>query len=146
MHKWMMVALLVVTAPAFAKIGVEWSAEAGWVPQGAFGDIQTQGGWGAAWDVGNCFYTQLDAIVFPWPWLFFGCNITVQMRYIDVGAFQPRFTNYGFRAGVRLGIVEVFCSHDCSHPNMDNPFAGRVVSVWGEGSVTRVAMRIIGRT
>jgi len=139
-----------------APVSMDYSVELGWVPKAAFGGYETipiifryDGNYEIPHDVKgyefwNSFYTELKTKIWLWDTIFAGGGITVQIHN-DGLSFDPDFTNYNFIAGVKWNNIEVFYSHDCTHPQMTYNEFYRVTSLWGEGSLDKFAIRFSNR-
>ena len=58
--------------------------------------------------------------------------------------YNPSFINYNFGFGMDLGLIRIFYSHDCTHPQFVYNYSYRVTSLWGEGSVDRIGVAVEG--
>jgi hypothetical protein len=139
----LLVGLFLSTLSAEAKIGILYDLELGWVPDAGFGGWERSGvQYKIETESWNSFYVGLSLGLSLTPWLSAGGSMTVQMHYRPDPAFVPEFTNYGIWSEITLGIVRLFVAHDCSHPQVVYSYSYRVTSLWGEGSVTRVGLRV----
>jgi hypothetical protein len=145
MKRLMVAILMFLVASMLFALSVEYELEVGYVPEGSFGE--REGTDIAIYNLGNRFYTLLGIYVFPVKWIYIGGSVTIQCSCVglDPPNFSPDFTNYGFETGLRFGEVEFFISHDCTHHQTATLFSYRVTSLWGEGSVTRIGLRISNR-
>jgi len=94
-------------------------------------------------DVGfdGSFYAQLDVEAEAWGAVFVGGSIRTNVWRLEDGfGFWPERDLYGFRAGLRLGIVEVGFRHWCTHPVMPM-LLGACDPLW-EGGYEEVYLRI----
>jgi len=91
----------------------------------------------------NSFYTKLMLKFWFFQTFFIGGDITTQMYMIGLN-FYPYFTNYGLTFGVKLEVFTLFYERECAHPVMSYAYAYRVTSLWGEGSVNRIGIKISG--
>ena len=136
-------------------IDLDYSVELGWVPLAAFGGYEQEpvgfyryGHYYRSLEVKgysfwNSFYTELSTKVWLYDVFYIGGGITVQIHYNKASfSFDPDFTNYNFEAGIKLGKVKLFCSHDCTHPQMTYNEFYRVTSLWGEGYINRFGLKI----
>jgi hypothetical protein len=86
-------------------------------------------------------YTDLSAEVILWGWLFAGGNVKIPMAWDgQTWGFLPRATYYDFRAGVRLGIAELFWRHRCMHPQFAYMY-NFLPSEWQEGAFDEIGLR-----
>lgn len=135
-------------------IRMDYSLELGWIPNGAFGGYETEMAFNQydnsyyriynikGYNHWNSFYTELKTKIWVWNTLFAGGGITIQMHKADGISFDPDFSNYNFIAGVKWNNIEVFYSHDCTHPQMAYNEFYRVTSLWGEGVIDRFGIKI----
>jgi len=138
-------------------IGMEYEIEGGWSPFGGFGGYEaTQNKFldpdGETYSLylanqeewWNIFYIELSTRVWFWEHIFIGGSITTLMGFVDEKSFNPYFSNYMFEGGLKFGHLELFYSHDCSHPETPYAFSYRLTSLWGEGSTDRIGFRLKG--
>lgn len=154
----MLLLLMLVSMTLHSQIlKVDYELELGYVPIGAFG----------YWDweplneyykikadiIERVFYIELTTRVWLFDFIYAGGAMTVQMSIYDDEepsdsiipiSFNPTFTNYNFNAGIRLGMLDIFYEHDCTHAQTTYQFDYRVTSLWGEGWIDRVGVRFSG--
>ncbi len=145
-------------------LGFEGSMEAGYA-DGAFGNLVLDTNYNgidyldfeaSEMQYSETYYTELSGYVWLWGHLYAGGATTVQMasnRVLSGGKlisilpeFRPDFTNYKFETGLSFGPVTAFLSHDCTHPQQTGSWNYRVTSIWGEGSITRLGVRVRGES
>lgn len=95
-------------------------------------------------DTGPIFYTDLQAEVELFGFLFGGGGMRVQMVQDGAWNFDPQATFYEFRAGARWNGIEVFWHHCCRHPQMTYAYRYQMISGW-EGAYTELGIRFKGR-
>ena len=152
----LIILLIAISVAAHASpLSMDYSVELGWVPGAAFGGYEQMTEWFykdgfyyhpdmvKGYDFWNSFYTELKTKVWLWNTLYIGGGVTVQIHAVlESISFDPDFTNYNFVAGIKLGMVDLFYSHDCTHPQMTYNEFYRVTSLWGEGAINRAGIRI----
>jgi hypothetical protein len=137
-------------------IGMEYEIEGGWSPFGGFGGYETAQNkfltidgntyslYSFDQEEWNVFYLELSTRVWLWEHIFIGGSVTTLMSFVGEKSFNPYFSNYMFESGVKFGSLELFYSHDCTHPVTPYAYSYRLTSLWGEGGVDRIGFRLKG--
>lgn len=93
-------------------------------------------------DIAPIVYTQLDAEVMLFGFLFAGGGVRVQTRYHeDAWSFAPQATFYEFTGGAVFGPVRLQYRHCCFHPQMTYMYNYRPAGGW-EGSYDEISLRL----
>ena len=139
---------------------IDYSVELGYVPHGGIGhweyvkyDDGTSFNEGSYDVFSKTFYTQLETKVWIYNLVYIGGSVTIQEESdlstdpndpVPLPNFNPTWTNYNFNIGIKYKMFEIFYSHDCTHPQFTYSYSYRVTSLWGEGFVDRVGIKISG--
>jgi hypothetical protein len=149
MKKYFIFLCFVFSVEIFAQIGVDSDFVIGYA-DAKFGGYKIEKYSEFEHIPTDIYYTEFTAFVWVWKAIYFGGGVTIQTisqkgftggeLYYILPNFSSDFLSYNFEAGIVLGYFRVFVSHDCAHPQVSYMYARKVVSVWGEGAVTRIGI------
>lgn len=119
-----------------------FALEIGFLPLGSFVMYEKEP---AAVVYRNPLYVEMDAEIILLEYFYIGGSVKpIMFKQIEGYMFDPQATTYGFKAGLRVGIVDVFFRHYCHHPVIAYMNRQDIDLKW-EGGYSEVGIRIEGR-